>query len=357
MKEIKVLCIVALLASCQSATPVAVKEVDPLPDSLVQQLQTAPVTMEEMMDVIKLNGKIEPAEQRQAKVYALVSGRIGSVKVELGDMVQKGQVLAVLESAEVATVSNDLSLANANVEMALKNMETRKSLYQGGLITEQEYLSAQIEHNKARSELEKARQVVAITGGNDKADYTVKALISGSIIEKNITGNSEVRQDNNSNLFTIADLSTVWVIANVYESDINSVHLNDPVKVSTLANPNKEYAGRIDKIYNVLDAVSRTMKVRISMPNPGNELKPEMFARVYLSSKSANAPRLCIPAKAVVMDNSKRYVVVKNNASLAIREITMIKRLDDKAFIEGLKAGEQVVTQSQVFIYDALNVK
>ncbi|SIN71909.1 efflux RND transporter periplasmic adaptor subunit [Chitinophaga niabensis] len=357
MKQIKILWIGAALASCQQATPVPIKEVNPLPDSLIRQLQTAPAKLEEMTDLVKLNGKIVPTEQQQAKVYALVSGRIGTVKVELGDMVQKGQVLATLESSEVAAVNNDLSLANANAEMALKNMETRRSLYQGSLITEQEYLSAQIEYNKAKSELEKAQQINAITGGNSKAGYTVKAPISGSIIEKNITGNSEVRQDNNSNLFTIADLSTVWVIANVYESDINSIHLNDPVIVSTLANPDKEYAGRVDKIYNVLDAVSRTMKVRISMPNKNNELKPEMFARVYLSSRIGGTPQLCIPAKAVVMDNSKRYVVVKKDASLAIREIRVIKRVDDKAFIEGLTAGENVVTQSQVFIYDALNVK
>lgn len=357
MKQIKMIYIVAVLASCQQATPVATKETNPLPDSLIGQLQTAPATLEEMTDVIKLNGKITPTEKQQAKVFALVSGRVGTVQAELGDVVQKGQVLATLASSEVAAVSNDLSLANANVEMALKNMETRRSLYQGGLVTEQEYLSAQIEYNKAKSELAKAQQITAITGGNNKAGYAVKAPISGSIIEKNITGNSEVRQDNNNNLFTIADLSTVWVIANVYESDISSIRLNDPVKVTTLANPDKEYTGRIDKIYNVLDAVSRTMKVRISMPNKDNELKPEMFARVYLSSRIGRTPQLCIPAKAVVMDNSRRYVVVKKDASLAIREVKVIKRVNDKAFVEGLTAGENVVTQSQVFIYDALNVK
>ncbi len=346
------------LTSCQSKATVAGKKDDkPLSDSLLAALQTAPATLEEMTDVVKLNGKIQPTENKQAKVYALVSGRVQAVKVELGDYVHKGDVLAVLQSSEVATVTNDLTLADANVQIAAKNMETKKSLFQSNLVTEQEYLNAQIEYNKAKSELERARKISQITGGSNGAGYTIKAPIPGSIIEKNITGNSEVRQDNSANLFTIADLSTVWVIANVYESDINKIHLGDAVRVTTLADTEKEYTGKVDKIYNVLDPTSRTMKVRISMANPKNELKPEMFARIYVSSNAGSEKKLCIPAQAIVLDNSKRFVIVKKGQSLSIREVKIIKRLEDKAFIEGLSEGEQVVTQAQVFVYDALNVK
>lgn len=352
MRSFIICILLAAVSSCTSPAPSFVKEEKPVSDSLVRHLQTAPVTIEEMEDVIKLNGRITPTEQKQARVYALVSGRVQSVKVELGDPVKQGQVLAVIQSSEVAGFTNEQSLAAANLAIAEKNLETRKSLYESNLVTEQEWLTAQTEYNKAKSELIKAEQVSAISGGN-----TLKAPITGSIIEKNITGNSEVRQDNDNVLFTIADLSTVWVIASVYESDIRNIHLNDPVKVTTLANPGKEYTGRIDKIYNVLDPANRTMKVRISMPNPDRELKPEMFARVYLTSRTKGGRKCCIPAKAVVMDNSKRYVIVKKDTTLAIREINLIKRIGDKAFVEGLQEGEQVVTQAQVFIYDALNVK
>lgn len=357
MKPLFAFIILLSLNACSSGTPAADKHDNPLTDSLIQHLQTAPVALEEMEDVIKLNGKITAAEQQQARVYALVSGRVQSVKAELGDKVKQGQVLAVIQSPEVAGVTNELSLAEANLEMAKKNLDTRKSLYESSLVTEQEHLAAQIEYNKARSEYIKAEQVSAVTGGNTAGGYPLKAPISGSIIEKNITGHSEVRQDNDNTLFTIADLSTVWVIANVYESDIPNIHTGDPVKVTTLAAPDREYTGRIDKIYNVLDAENRTMKVRISMPNPHEELKPEMFARVYLTSRSKGGKRLCIPARAIVLDNSKRYVVVKQDGALSIRGITLIKRIGEKAFIEGLNEGEQVVTQAQVFIYDALNVR
>jgi cobalt-zinc-cadmium efflux system membrane fusion protein len=324
-------------------------------DSLYKNVQTAPATFEQPSESIKLNGKIEPNESKEAKVYALASGKIKTVHVEMGDYVKQGQVLAVLQSSEVAGITNDVSLAESSVDLAKKNMETKKELFESNLATQQDYLSAQIDYKKAVSEQNRAKAVASITGGNS-ASYTLTAPISGYVIEKNISNNSEVRQDNNTNLFTIADLSTVWIIANVYEADISNIRLGDEVRVTTLANPEKDYLGKIDKVYNVLDPANRTMKVRISMTNANNELKPEMFATIKVSTKPS-ASLLSIPANAIVMDNSKQYVVVKKTAGLEIREIKLLRRIDDKAFVSGLQAGDQVVTSSQVFIYDALNVK
>ncbi|SHN44280.1 efflux RND transporter periplasmic adaptor subunit [Chitinophaga sp. CF418] len=348
------LAFVCMLSACGSHEPEVKKDDPAISDSLFKHVETAPAVMEEPSENIKLNGKIQPDESKESKVYALVSGKIKSVHVELGDYVKQGQVLAVLQSSEVAGITNDVSIAESSVEMAKKNMETQKSLFEGNLATQQDYLAAQIEYKKAQSELNRARQVANITGGNSAA-YTLKAPISGYVIEKNISNNSEVRQDNSSNLFTIADLSTVWIIANVYESDIANIRLGDEVQVRTLANPDKEYTGKIDKVYNVLDPANRTMQVRISMPNATGELKPEMFATVKVSAKPTGAI-LSIPAKAMVMDNSKQYVIVKKPTGLEIREINLLRRIEDRAFITGLQEGEQVVTSSQVFIYDALNL-
>jgi cobalt-zinc-cadmium efflux system membrane fusion protein len=322
-------------------------------DSVIRTVQTAPATVENVSDNVKLNGKIAANEDHQAKVYALVSGKIRNVNVALGDKVQKGQTLAVLQSSEVAGISNDLTLAESNVAMMKKNLETTKDLYQGNLATEREYMNAQVDYNKALSELNRAKQVASITGGKN-AVYELKAPLTGYVIEKNITANSEVRQDNNNPLFAVADLSTVWIIANVYESDIDKIHTGDVVQVNTLANPNKTYEGKIDKIYNVLDPATRTMKVRITMNNANNELKPEMFVTVKVTVKP-EAKMLTIPSQAIVLDNSKNFVVVKEGNQLRIKEIQLIKRVDPKAFVTGLNEGDQVVTNSQVFIYQALS--
>jgi cobalt-zinc-cadmium efflux system membrane fusion protein len=343
----------ATVTACNTNQAEPPKNTNSIWDSIVKNVQTAKASEESPADAIKLNGKIQANEDHQAKIYALVSGKITSVTAALGDKVQKGQILAVLQSTEVANVSNDVSLAESNVAITKKNMESTKELYQGNLATERDYLSAQVEYNKALSELNRAKQVSAITGGKN-AVFELKSPISGYVIEKNITSNSQVRQDNNSPLFSVADLSNVWIMANVYESDINHIQLGDAVKVTTLANPDKEYDGKIDKIYNVLDPATRTMKVRISMANPNNELKPEMFVTVKVNVKPTDK-MVSIPSQSIVLDNSKYYVVVKQGNDLKIKEIQLIKRVDPKAYVRGLSAGDEVVTNSQVFIYQALN--
>jgi cobalt-zinc-cadmium efflux system membrane fusion protein len=354
-KYLPLLLTLCMAASCKQHPVEVAKDDNAVPDSIVKKTETAPVIMDDITESVKLNGKVIPNESKQAKVYALVSGKIKSLSAELGDYVKKGQTLAILQSTEVAGVANDVSLAGSNVDITKKNLESTEELYKSNLATEKDLTNARLEFNKASSELNRARQVSAITGGNN-ATYMLNAPISGSIIEKTITNNSEVRQDNNSSLFTVADLSAVWVIASVYESDINKIKMGDNVIVNTLSAPEKNYPGKIDKIYDVLDPASRTMKVRISMNNPKNELKPEMFATINVKGKSAGS-MLSIPSKAVVLDNSKQYVVVKKDKQLSIKPIQVLKRIGDTSFITGLSEGEQVVTNSQVFLYEALNTK
>lgn len=324
-------------------------------DSLLRTLPTAPVVATEENLAVKLNGKIEADENKLANVFALASGKIENLNVELGDYVSKGKVLAVLKSAEVATASNDIEMARANVEMAKKNLQTTRDLFESKLTSEQDYVNAQISYSKAQTDLNRATQIASITGGTS-ATYTLTSPISGFVIAKNITNNSAVRADNNTALFTIADISKVWVTANAYEADMNSVHLGDSVIINTLASPGKNYYGTVNKIYNVLDPATRTMKVRIDMNNSNYELKPEMFATVKINEK-VNNKTLAIPSAAIVLDNSKNYVIVKEGNKLTVHEITLIKRQDDTAYITGLNEGEQVVTASQVFLYQALTTK
>ena len=344
---------ICMLASCGEHTVIIAKDDNSIPDSIVSKTETAPVVMDDVAESVKLNGRITPSETKQAKVYALVSGKIKSLSVELGDYVKQGQTLAILQSTEVAGVANDLSLAQSNVDITKKNLESTEELYKSNLATEKDLTSAKLEFNKATSELNRATQVSSITGGSN-ATYVLKAPISGNVIEKTITNNSEVRQDNSASLFTVADLSTVWVIASVYESDINKIKIGDNVIVNTLSAPEKNYQGKIDKIYDVLDPASRTMKVRISMSNPHNELKPEMFATINVKGKSEGR-MLAIPSKAVVLDNSKQFVVIKKDKQLVIKPVQVQKRIGDTSFITGLTEGELVVTNSQVFLYEALN--
>jgi cobalt-zinc-cadmium efflux system membrane fusion protein len=347
-------CILASFISCETHAVIAPKDNNPIPDSVARAAVVATAMEKNMIDEIKLNGKIIPNEAKQAKVYALISGRIKSVSVEQGDYVRKGQALAKLESTEVAGIANDVSVSELNLEIARKNVESTESLYKSNLATEKDLINARLEYEKAASGLTKAKRVASITGGQN-ASYIISSPINGFVVEKNITGNSEVRQDNSTNLFTIADLSNVWIIANVYEADIPNVHLGDEVTVNTLSEPERNHLGRIDKMYDVLDPSTRTMKVRISMDNPTNDLKPEMFATITVKGR-ASGKMVCIPSEAVILSHSKRYVVVKkDDRQLQVREIQLVKRIGEDSFVAGVSAGEQVVTNSQVFLFEALS--
>jgi cobalt-zinc-cadmium efflux system membrane fusion protein len=365
MKSLKLLIgslfIAGMVTSCTSNKAEDISTPDTssgngITDSLIKTLKTATVENSDQADIIKLNGKIQPNESLQAKVFSLVSGKIKAVHVELGDYVKRGQTLALIQSTEVANVSTDLTVAQSDVALARKNLQVQQDLYQGKLSTEQDYLAAKSNYDKALAGLTRARQISAINGGKNSS-YVVAAPLSGYIIEKNVTNNSEVRNDNNTNLFTIADLSNVWIIANVYEVDMNNIKLGDEVKVNTLADPNKDYSGKIDRIYNVLDPATRTMKVRISMNNAHGELKPEMFATIKVKNRSSSHKVLSIPSQAVILDNNKNYVVVKQGNNLLVKQVEIIKRVDPQSFVSGLSEGDQVVTSSQVFLLQALNNK
>ncbi|WP_142501187.1 efflux RND transporter periplasmic adaptor subunit, partial [Latilactobacillus sakei] len=125
-----------------------------------------------------------------------------------------------------------------------------------------------------------------------------------------------IRTDNGNNLFTISDLKNVWVQANVYESNINSIHLGDSVNITTLSYPGRVFKGKIDKVINVLDPSNKVMKVRIIIPNPDYALKPSMFASVQVTDKG-NKQSLCVSKNALVFDHSQYFVLKYKDKGVA----------------------------------------
>ena len=157
-------------------------------------------------------------------------------------------------------------------------------------------------------------------------------------------------------LFTISDLKDVWVMANIFESDISKVRKNYDVEVTTLSYPNKILKGKVDKLYDVLDDMTKVMKARIRLDNYDYMLKPGMFANLTIHFRE-ELEKPVISSKAVIFDNSKNYVVVyKGICDLEVREITIYKTLDDTTFLEsGLKTGEKVIVNNNLLIYDQLS--
>ena len=327
-----------------------------IPDSLVKRLVIDTVKQSPLVDAITLTGSVDFNQDKQVNIYPLVSGNIEDVKVQLGDYVKAGQVLAVVKSSEMAGYSNNLVNAEATLSVAKKNLEAQKDLYAGGLSSQLDVAAAQANYDQAVAQLEMVKRVLKINGNNVQGDYIIKAPISGFIVQKNISNNTAIRSDNGANLFTISDLKNVWIQANVYESNIDNVHLGDQVTITTVSYPDRIFKGKIDKILNVLDPANKVMKVRIILSNDDYALKPQMFARVVVTSQQ-NKLALCVSAKSLIFDHSQYFVLkYQGNGKAEITHVQLINLLGDKAYLSGgVEKGDQIVGSEAILIYDALN--
>lgn len=336
---------------------VETKQAYVLPDSLAKHLEIDSVTKSSVQGSINLTGKVAYNDEHVAKIFPLISGIAQSSPVMVGDYVHKGQVLAVIRSSEMAGFSTDLITAKTNLEVAKKNLAASEDMYKSGLSSSRDYLTAQSGYEQAKASLSKSQKIIAINGGSTNGAFTVKAPISGFIVDKILTNNMVIRTDNTSSLFTISDLKNVWIMANVYESNIKNIRSGDKVDVTTISYPDKVFHGKVDKIMSVLDPTNKVMKVRIVLSNPNYLLKPEMFAYVTVNTSTTGIQMLSIPSKAVIFDNSQYYVLAyKSNKDISIRPVRVSSTSGEKTYISGgLEQGEKVIASDALLIYQQLN--
>lgn len=345
-------------ASCREseATPAA-NNTFCLTDTLARKIQLATVISDTVKNEIALSGKISANEDKWIKVFPVVGGIVESLKVQLGDYVTKGQVLAVIRSSEIADYQEQLSYAESNVKMAEKTLASNKDMFTAGLATEKDVVAAETELEKAKADLKRVRETNAIYGARGNALQTITAPVSGFVVEKNVTDQMQFRVDGAQPFFTISNLDEVWVMANVFESDIPKIQTGYDANVSVIAYKDKVFTGKVDRIFSMLDPQSRVMKVRIRIPNKDYLLKPEMFAQINIEYNEGKEQLPSIPAQAVIFDKNKNYVMVyKDKCNIETREVELYKTIGNTTYIKsGLQAGEKVIAQYQLLVYDALN--
>jgi cobalt-zinc-cadmium efflux system membrane fusion protein len=270
--------------------------------------------------------------------------------------VHKGQLLATIRSTQVAGYEKDMSDAQNDVVVAKNNLKAAQEMYDGKLNTERDVLTAKSELTKAQSQLSRVKEAYRIYNMKPGAIYEVRSPLTGFILEKNINQDMLLRDDHTNNIFDVAEIDEVWAIANVSESDIENVVMGSDAEVSTISYPNKTFHGVVDKIYNFIDPETKAMKVRIRLKNPDFLLKPEMKATIKLSHQDKQK-MLAVPTSAVIFDKSKYFVMVyKNRKHIETRKIDVFRQVGDWTYIDsGVATGEQVITQNQLVIYDALN--
>lgn len=353
------LCTLILFTACQHKKQEATESKQVcISDSLAKMITIDTAKTTSMKDELTLSGEVANDDNNVVKVFAFSSGQVIDVKVSLGDKVSKGQTLAIMRSADVAGNYTDLSATQSDVAVTKRQLEQAEYLYKNGIASERDYTEAKETYNKALAANTKIKSQLSINGGGHTSAngmLVIKAPQNGYIVEKNITSGSFIRQDNNNSMFTISNMKDVWIWANVFESDISKVKTGYTATVTTIAYPGKVFTGKVNEVSSVLDPDNKVMKIKIALPNPDMLLKPQMFTNVMITNNE-NQQSVAVPSKAIVFDNSKNYVVVYNSkCDLKVREVSIIKTVDDVTYIaSGLKPGEQVISKNQLLLYDAI---
>ncbi|GAC1432371.1 MAG: hypothetical protein NVS1B11_10980 [Terriglobales bacterium] len=275
----------------------------------------ATVATRELPTVLTASGVITPDVNRTIHVTSQGSGRVVELRVRLGDYVQKGKILLSIYSAELAGAFSDYQKAVADERLASRALERAKLLYSHGALAQKDLEQFDDGEEKAKADLKNTEQHVRILGGDTAHPSTLiqlRAPVSGTIVEQNISGFEGIKSlDNSPNLFTIADLSNVWVLCDVYENDLGDVHLGDSAEIRLNAYPDKTYRGKVADISRVLDPNLRSAKVRIVLPNSGGTLRPGMYASATFHSRKME-PRLVVPSTAIMRLQDKDWLFRKD---------------------------------------------
>jgi cobalt-zinc-cadmium efflux system membrane fusion protein len=313
------------------------------------------VETRKIADELHMNGVVAPDVNRTVPVLSLGAGRAIQVLVRLGDDVQKGQVLLRINSPDLAMAFSDYQKFKADEVLAAKQLERAQMLYSKGAISAKDLESAQDGADKAKVDLRTAADRVRILGGNldsPSPQLDIRAPISGTIIEQNVAAGTAVRStDNSPNLFTIADLSRVWVLCDVYEDTLTRVHVGDIAQVRLNALPDRVFRGQVGNISRVLDPNTRTAKVRVELENVGGVFRSGMFATAAIRSrKEVEQPVLPVSAVMRLHDKDWVFVLVGGN-KFRRTEIKLGDLTKDGAqrIMAGLRVHDKVVADALQF--------
>ena len=318
------------------------------------QFPLVTVTARSAFATLNVTGQVQPDPSRELPVLSIANGRVTALHVGLGDTVRKGQLVMEVQSPDVTTAFDSYLKAVADEQLANTTLTRDKLLYDKGAIAQSQLQVAQNGEADAQADLKAAEQQLRILGvdKNNPGD-TVKvfAPISGVIVAQNTTaaGAAGLTVTGAAGSLTVADLSHVWVVCDVYENDMAQVHLGEQADIRLDAFPDKVRTGTIANVGAILDPSLRTAKVRIQVQNPDNLLRIGMFATAtFHSLKPQNA--LTVPADAVLHLHDRDFVFVPTGVSGSFRRVAIQSGQtlpgDAVEVTQGLREGQQVVSNA-----------
>jgi membrane fusion protein, heavy metal efflux system len=312
-------------------------------------------------DQLTAPGVITPDVNRNVPVNMLTGGRVSELKVRLGDDVQQGQLLLTMNSPDMTQAISDYKKFVATEALSKSQLERAEVLSSHGALPQKDLEVAQDTYKKSQVDTQTAADRIRILGGDPQhpsALIEVRAPVSGTIIEQNVTNAAGVKSpDNSPNLFTISDLSQVWLVCDVYENNLAQINLGDRAEIELNAFPNRRFQGKITNIGRMLDPNTRAAKVRIELANPNGMFRPNMFATAHFSSQGARS-RVVVPVSAVLRLQDRDWIFVKTGDKEFRRAEVQsgpVNADGTQQILAGLKTSDQVVVNALQFARDAVS--
>jgi cobalt-zinc-cadmium efflux system membrane fusion protein len=311
-------------------------------------IEVTAVHPQSVTDRLVLAARVEPDPTRVVHIYSQITGRLVELYVRPGQEVTKGQTIGLIQSSEIAAARTDYSKAKIEVARSDRQLDRAKLLLQHEVMAQRDYDDLEAADQAAHEELARTLQRIRMLGfppegSSDTA--TLLAPISGAVLDiGSASGELQRSLDNASPIATVANLDSVWILGDVFERDLGAVRAAQSVEVTLPAYPDETWHGKISNISDAMDPTSRTLKVRVVLPNPKHLFKPEMFAN--LSIARTTTPEFVLPTTAVVHDGSSSFVFLQTAPGKYERRQVATGALRGKTVVvtSGLKDGDQVVT-------------
>ena len=333
------------------------------------KIEVTTIAEQDVDDTVLTSGTVLLDDMRTGHVLSPVTGRVVTIKAQLGDRVKKGDTLAVIESPDIGAAVSDVHKAQADLILAEATLARKRDLRAQGAASDMDVEQAEDSARNKKAELERARQKEFLLhlGNVDVVTqtYALTAPIEGEVLLRQINPGMEVQgqysggSSQTPDLFTIGELDRVWVLGDIYEIDLGRVHVGTPAQVTVVAYPGKVFKGTVDWLSGALDPNTRTAKVRCTFENPDRLLRPMMYSTVQIAVDQRKA--LAIPRDAVKRMGEYKLVFVQVGESDGRVKFERVPvDVDDREgnpWLEvkhGLDASQRIVVNGKDFLSQKL---
>jgi cobalt-zinc-cadmium efflux system membrane fusion protein len=369
--KIILLLIAALCAACRNGSSESRRSAQD-PSQKDQPLAAAAATIKtvapeyrQRATVLETNGKVQFDEERLVRVNAPLTGRVVEVLARPGEVVEPGHRLLLLDSPDLGAAKSDYAKAVSDLERSEKARNLSRDLFEVKAISEREIRDAENDYRKAAAEKERAASRLLALGltqaqlnnvvsrEDASTQIVVKAPRGGVIVERNVTPGQAVtfgQSDTPTNLFVIADLADMWVLADIYEPDVPKVRLGQVVTVTLPCCPGERFEGKVSYISDSVDPQTRTVKVRAVVSNRARQLKAEMFVKAAIETGSSTV--LAIPPSAVQFEEGQPFVVIdKGSGGYERRPVKLGNDLDGIVeVLAGITPLDRIVSTGSILL-------